>query len=78
LLKTRGKIPPEQGQEDQELVFDLGRKRGGVGRALPDGKGKAEGGQARIVLRIRVRVARRRLAEYIGFRVVRGGGEAVA
>jgi len=41
--------------------------------ALPDGKGKAEGGSA-IVLRIR-RSSCAAAAEYIGFRVVRGAAK---
>jgi len=55
LLKTVGSFAG-QGQEEQELVFDLG---GNVAEwvALSDGKGKAEV-EVRIVRRIRARVVR--------------------
>ena len=68
LLKPAGNFPG-QGQEDQELVFDLG---GNVAEwvALPDGKGKAEGGSADCPSDPRSTCAA--AAEYVGFRVVRG------
>jgi len=68
LLKPAGSFPG-QGQEDQELVFDLG---GNVAEwvVLPDGKGKAEGGSADCPSDPRSSCAA--AAEYIGFRVVRG------
>jgi formylglycine-generating enzyme required for sulfatase activity len=68
LLKTVGSFPG-QGQEDQELVFDLG---GNVAEwvAQADGKGKAEGGSADCPADPRSSCAA--AAEYIGFRVVRG------
>jgi dipeptidyl aminopeptidase/acylaminoacyl peptidase len=68
LLKPVGSFPG-QGQEDQELVFDLG---GNVGEwvTLPDGKGKAEGGSADCPSDTRSNCLAG--AEYIGFRVVHG------
>ena len=71
LLKPAGSFPG-QGQEDQELVFDLG---GNVAEwaALPDGKGKAEGGSADCPSDPRSSCAA--AAEYIGFRVVRGAAK---
>jgi dipeptidyl aminopeptidase/acylaminoacyl peptidase/formylglycine-generating enzyme required for sulfatase activity len=68
LLKPVGSVPG-QGQEDQELVFDLG---GNVAEwvALPDGKGKAEGGSADCPADTRSSCAA--APEYVGFRVVRG------
>jgi len=68
LLKPAGSFPG-QGQDDQELVFDLG---GNVAEwvALADGKGKAEGGSADCPSDPRSSCAP--AAEYIGFRVVRG------
>jgi len=71
LLKPVGTFPG-QGQEDQELVFDLG---GNVAEwvALPDGKGKAEGGSADCPADPRSTCAA--AAEYIGFRVVRGAAK---
>ena len=68
LLKPVGTFPG-QGQEDQELVFDLG---GNVAEwaVLPDGKGKAEGGSADCPSDPRSSCVP--AAEYIGFRVVRG------
>jgi len=67
LLKPAGSFPG-QGQEDQELMFDLG---GNVAEwvALSDG-GKAEGGSADCPADARSFCAA--AAEYIGFRVVRG------
>jgi dipeptidyl aminopeptidase/acylaminoacyl peptidase len=72
LLKPVGSFPG-QGQEDQELVFDLG---GNVAEwvALPDAKGKAEGGSADCPSDPRSSCAP--AAEYIGFRVVRGAAKA--
>jgi pimeloyl-ACP methyl ester carboxylesterase len=71
LLKPAGSFPG-QGQEDQELVFDLG---GNVAEwvVLPDGKGKAEGGSADCPSDPRSSCAA--AAEYIGFRVVRGAAK---
>ena len=71
LLKPAGSFPG-QGQEDQELVFDLG---GNVAEwvALADGKGKAEGGSADCPADPRSSCAA--AAEYIGFRVVRGAAK---
>jgi hypothetical protein len=71
LLKPVGTFAG-QGQEDQELVFDLG---GNVAEwvALPDGKGKAEGGSADCPSDPRSKCAA--AAEYIGFRVVRGAAK---
>jgi dipeptidyl aminopeptidase/acylaminoacyl peptidase/formylglycine-generating enzyme required for sulfatase activity len=71
LLKPAGSFPG-QGQEDQELVFDLG---GNVAEwvALADGKGKAEGGSADCPADARSSCAA--AAEYIGFRVVRGAAK---
>ncbi len=71
LLKPAGSFPG-QGQEDQELVFDLG---GNVAEwaALPDGKGKGEGGSADCPSDPRSSCAA--AAEYIGFRVVRGAAK---
>jgi len=68
LLRPAGSFPG-QGQEDQELVFDLG---GNVAEwvALADGKAKAEGGSADCPADARSSCAA--AAEYIGFRVVRG------
>jgi dipeptidyl aminopeptidase/acylaminoacyl peptidase len=68
LLKPAGSFLG-QGQEDQELVFDLG---GNVAEwvALNDGKGKAEGGSADCPSDSRSNCAA--AAEYIGLRVVRG------
>ncbi len=68
LLKTVGNFAG-QGQEDQELVFDLG---GNVAEwvALADGRGKAEGGSADCPADPRSSCAA--AAEYVGFRVVRG------
>jgi dipeptidyl aminopeptidase/acylaminoacyl peptidase len=71
LLRPAGSFAG-QGQEDQELVFDLG---GNVAEwvALPDGKGKAEGGSADCPSDPRSSCAA--AAEYIGFRVVRGAAK---
>jgi formylglycine-generating enzyme required for sulfatase activity len=71
LLKPAGAFPG-QGQEDQELVFDLG---GNVAEwvALPDGKGKAEGGSADCPSDPRSTCAA--ATEYIGLRVVRGAAK---
>ncbi len=71
LLKPAGSFPG-QGQEDQELVFDLG---GNVAEwvALADGKGKAEGGSADCPADARSICAA--VGEYIGFRVVRGAAK---
>src|SRR5260221_132957 len=68
LLKTVGNFAG-QGQEDQELVFDLG---GNVAEwvALADGRGKADGGSADCPADSRSSCAA--AAEYVGFRVVRG------
>jgi len=72
LLKPAGSFPG-QGQEDQELVFDLG---GNVAEwvALSDGKGKVEGGSADCPSDPRSSCVA--AAEYIGFRVVRGTAKA--
>jgi dipeptidyl aminopeptidase/acylaminoacyl peptidase len=69
LLKPVGNFPG-QGQEDQDLVFDLG---GNVAEwvVLADGKGKPQGGSADCPSDPRSSCAAN--AEYIGFRVVRGG-----
>ena len=71
LLKAVGSFAG-QGQEEQELVFDLG---GNVAEwvALSDGKGKAEGGSADCLADPRSSCAA--AAEYIGFRVVRGAAK---
>jgi formylglycine-generating enzyme required for sulfatase activity len=71
LLKPVGTFAG-QGQEDQELVFDLG---GNVAEwvALPDGKGKAEGGSADCPSDPRSACAA--AGEYTGFRVVRGAAK---
>jgi dipeptidyl aminopeptidase/acylaminoacyl peptidase/formylglycine-generating enzyme required for sulfatase activity len=71
LLKPVGNFPG-QGQEDQDLVFDLG---GNVAEwvVLADGKGKAQGGSADCPSDARSSCAAN--AEYIGFRVVRGGAK---
>jgi dipeptidyl aminopeptidase/acylaminoacyl peptidase len=71
LLKTVGSFPG-QGQEDQELVFDLG---GNVAEwvAMGDGKGKAEGGSADCPADPRSSCVA--AVEYTGFRVVRGAAK---
>jgi dipeptidyl aminopeptidase/acylaminoacyl peptidase/formylglycine-generating enzyme required for sulfatase activity len=71
LLKPAGSFSG-QGQEDQEMVFDLG---GNAAEwvALPDGKGKAEGGSADCPSDLRSSCAV--AAEYTGFRVVRGAAK---
>ena len=71
LLKPVGTFPG-QGQEDQELVFDLG---GNVAEwaVLPDGKGKAEGESADCPSDPRSSCVP--AAEYVGFRVVRGAAK---
>jgi hypothetical protein len=71
LLKPVGNFPG-QGQEEQDLVFDLG---GNVAEwvVLADGKGKAQGGSADCPSDARSSCAAN--AEYIGFRVVRGGAK---
>jgi dipeptidyl aminopeptidase/acylaminoacyl peptidase len=71
LLKPAGSFAG-QGQEDQELVFDLG---GNVAEwvALADGKGKAEGGSADCPSDTRSSCVA--APEYVGFRVVRGAAK---
>jgi len=71
LLKPAGSFPG-QGQEDQEMMFDLG---GNVAEwvVLADGKGKAEGGSAGCPSDTRSSCVAD--AEYTGFRVVRGAAK---
>jgi formylglycine-generating enzyme required for sulfatase activity len=71
LLKPVGSFAG-QGQEDQELVFDLG---GNVAEwvVMADGKAKAEGGGADCPSDARSSCAA--AVEYIGFRVVRGAAK---
>ena len=71
LLKPVGSFPG-QGQEDQELVFDLG---GNVAEwvTTSDGKGKVEGGSADCPSDTRSSCGA--ALEYTGFRVVRGGAK---
>jgi formylglycine-generating enzyme required for sulfatase activity len=74
LLKPAGSFPG-QGQEKEELLFDLG---GNVAeRALtPGGKGKAIGGSADC--HAGTRSTCMPATEYVGFRVVRGAAKASA
>ena len=71
LLKPVGSFAG-QGQENQELVFDLG---GNVAEWVvgPDGKGKVLGGSADCPADARSTCAAG--TEYVGFRVVRGAAE---
>ncbi len=71
LLKPAGSFSG-QGQEDQEMMFDLG---GNVAEwvVLADGKGKAEGGSADCPSDTRSSCVAD--AEYTGFRVVRGAAK---
>jgi formylglycine-generating enzyme required for sulfatase activity len=74
LLKPVGSFPG-QGQENEDLVFDLG---GNVAEWVltSDGKGKAIGGSADCPADPRSNCIP--APEYVGFRVVRGAAKAAA
>ncbi len=72
LLKPAGSFPG-QGQEKEELLFDLGGNAA-EWALLPDGKGKGIGGSADCPSDARSTCVP--AAEYVGFRVVRGAAQA--